>query len=140
MITLKRWIVRTVATVVLAFDEKDIENTYDGTGFVIARTSDTDITACTWTSKKWPFTTPEGKVLIRAYVGKPGDTVVDDHTDNELVSIVRRDLSQMMTFKGDPEFTIVNRLPKVCHSTMLVTFNKLGRFKHILNKHIHDLE
>lgn len=41
----------TVATVVLAFDEKDIENTYDGTGFVIARTSDTDITACTWTSK-----------------------------------------------------------------------------------------
>lgn len=28
----------TVATVVLAFDEKDIENTHDGTGFVIART------------------------------------------------------------------------------------------------------
>ncbi|MGT0298927.1 FAD-dependent oxidoreductase [Staphylococcus aureus] len=130
----------TVATVVLAFDEKDIENTHDGTGLVVARTSDTDITACTWTSKKWPFTTPEGKVLIRAYVGKPGDTVVDDHTDNELVSIVRRDLSQMMTFKGDPEFTIVNRLQKVCHSTMLVTFNKLDRFKHILNKHIHDLE
>lgn len=102
----------TVATVVLAFDEKDIENTYDGTGFVIARTSNTDITACTWTSKKWPFTTPEGKVLIRAYVGKPGDTVVDDHTDEEIVSKVRRDLKQMMTFKGDPEFTIVNRLPK----------------------------
>ena len=62
--------------------------------------------------EKWPFTTPEGKALIRAYVGKPGDSVVDDHTDDELVSIVRRDLSQMMTFKGDPEFTIVNRLPK----------------------------
>ena len=41
----------TVATVVMAFDEKNIENTYDGTGFVIARTSQTDITACTWTSK-----------------------------------------------------------------------------------------
>lgn len=102
----------SVATVVLAFDEQNIENTYDGTGFVIARTSDTDITACTWTSKKWPFTTPEGKVLIRAYIGKPGDTVVEDHSDEEIVSIVRRDLSKMMTFKGDPEFTIVNRLPK----------------------------
>ena len=102
----------TVATVVMAFDEKNIENTYDGTGFVIARTSQTDITACTWTSKKWPFTTPEGKVLIRAYVGKPGDTVVDDHTDDEIVSIVRKDLRKMMTFKGDPDFTIVNRLPK----------------------------
>ncbi|TGS89731.1 protoporphyrinogen oxidase, partial [bacterium M00.F.Ca.ET.177.01.1.1] len=61
----------TVATVVLAFDEANIINNYDGTGFVIARTSDTNITACTWTSKKWPFTTPEGKALIRAYVGKP---------------------------------------------------------------------
>ncbi|WP_447407816.1 protoporphyrinogen oxidase, partial [Staphylococcus aureus] len=89
----------TVATVVLAFDEQHIENTYDGTGFVIARTSQTDITACTWTSKKWPFTTPEGKVLIRAYVGKPGDTVVKDHSDEELVDIVKRDLTQMMTFK-----------------------------------------
>lgn len=102
----------SVATVVFAFDEKDIENTYDGTGFVIARTSETDITACTWTSKKWPFTTPKGKVLIRAYVGKPGDTVVEDHTDEEIATIARRDLNKMMTFKGDPEFTIVNRLPK----------------------------
>ncbi|PNZ26143.1 protoporphyrinogen oxidase [Staphylococcus petrasii] len=102
----------TVATVVFAFDEKNIENTYDGTGFVIARTSNTDITACTWTTKKWPFTTPEGKVLIRAYVGKPGDTVVDDHTDEEIAMIARRDLNKMMIFKGDPDFTIVNRLPK----------------------------
>ncbi|KRG10496.1 protoporphyrinogen oxidase [Staphylococcus sp. NAM3COL9] len=102
----------TVATVVLAFDEENIENTYDGTGFVIARTSKTSITACTWTSKKWPFTTPKGKVLIRAYVGKPNDTVVDDHTDEEIVNIVKKDLSQMMTFKDAPNFSIVNRLPK----------------------------
>ena len=52
------------------------------------------------------------RVLLRAYVGKPGDTVVDDHTDEEIVNIARRDLSKMMTFKGDPDFTIVNRLPK----------------------------
>ena len=84
----------TVATVVLAFDEQHIENTYDGTGFVIARTSQTDITACTWTSKKWPFTTPEGKVLIRAYVGKPGDTVVKDHSDEELVNRLPNSMPQ----------------------------------------------
>lgn len=102
----------TVATVVMAFDAQNIENTYEGTGFVIARTSNTNITACTWTSKKWPFTTPTGKVLIRAYVGKPGDTVVEDHTDSEIVNIVRDDLSKMMKFYGDPDFSIVNRLPK----------------------------
>ena len=74
-------------------------------------------------------------MLIRAYVGKPGDTVVDDHTDDEIVSIVRRDLSQMMTFKGDPDFTIVNRLPKsmpqyhVGHIRILKQFNNI--LKHV---------
>ncbi|MDS3914179.1 protoporphyrinogen oxidase, partial [Staphylococcus hominis] len=48
----------TVATVVFAFDEKNIENTYNGTGFVIARTSHTDITASTCKTKNWPFTKP----------------------------------------------------------------------------------
>ena len=48
------------------------------------------------------FTTPQGKVLIRAYVGKPGDTVVEDHTDDEIATIARRDLNKMMTFHGDP--------------------------------------
>ena len=48
------------------------------------------------------FTTPQGKVLIRAYVGKPGDTVVEDHTDEEIATIARRDLNKMMTFHGDP--------------------------------------
>ncbi|MDQ7114941.1 protoporphyrinogen oxidase [Staphylococcus simulans] len=102
----------SVATVVLAFDEKDVVNTYDGTGFVIARTSNTRITACTWTSKKWPFTTPKGKVLLRAYVGKSGDNILEEMDDEQIVATVRRDLSQMMDIKGDPEFSIVHRMPK----------------------------
>lgn len=118
----------TVATVVMAFDEQNIENTYEGTGFVIARTSNTNITACTWTSKKWPFTTPEGKVLIRAYVGKPGDTVVEDHTDSEIVNIVRNDLSKMMKFYGNPDFSIVNRLP---HSMPQYHVGHINKIKEI---------
>ncbi|MEQ6029993.1 protoporphyrinogen oxidase [Staphylococcus saccharolyticus] len=120
----------TVATVVMAFNERNIKNTYDGTGFVIAKTSQTDITACTWTSKKWPFTTPEGKVLIRAYIGKPGDTVVDNHTDDEIVSIVRKDLSQMMTITGDPDFTIVNRLPKSMPQYHVGHINRIKAIHH----------
>ena len=41
----------SVATVVMAFDKEQVLNDKDGTGFVIARTSDTAITACTWTNK-----------------------------------------------------------------------------------------
>lgn len=100
----------SVATIVFAFDEKNIKNTHNGTGFVIARTSNTSITACTWTTKKWPHTSPDGKVLIRAYIGKPGDDIVKTHSDEELVAVAKKDLSQMMTFYGEPDFTIVNKM------------------------------
>lgn len=100
----------SVATVVMAFDESQVNNEEDGTGFVIARNSDTVITACTWTDKKWAHAAPDGKVLLRAYVGRPGSDVVKEHTDEELVKLARLDLDQMMEINGEPEFTIVTRL------------------------------
>ncbi|WP_211360003.1 protoporphyrinogen oxidase [Macrococcus equipercicus] len=100
----------SVATVVMAFDEDQVNNEENGTGFVIARNSDTVITACTWTDKKWPHAAPPGKVLLRAYVGRPGDDVVKNNSDEELVALARHDLDKMMELKGAPEFTIVTRL------------------------------
>ena len=44
----------SVATVVFAFDEKNIE-THITVLVLSSRTSNTNITACTWTSKKWPL-------------------------------------------------------------------------------------
>lgn len=99
----------SVANVVLAFDEAVIDQSLDGTGFVVSRNSDYRITACTWTHRKWKTTTPDGKVLLRAYVGKPTDQAVVQLTDDEIVEIVLADLGTVMGIHGDPEFTIVTR-------------------------------
>ncbi|MBI5975799.1 protoporphyrinogen oxidase [Staphylococcus canis] len=100
----------SVATIAMAFDDSKIENKYNGTGFVVSRTSEAHITACTWTSKKWPHTTPKGKTLIRAYIGKPGEQIVENHSESELVEMAQQDLAKMMTFHGEPDFTIVNKM------------------------------
>ncbi|MFB4475355.1 protoporphyrinogen oxidase [Oceanobacillus caeni] len=98
------------ANVVMAFDEKAIKNKVEGTGFQVARNSNKyRITACTWTNKKWPTTTPKGKVLLRCYVGKPTDQGIVDLSDEEIAEIVINDLKQVMKIKGKPEFTIVTR-------------------------------
>lgn len=52
-----------------------------------------DIIVCIWILKKWLFIILEGKVLIWVYIGKLGDIVVDDYIDEEIVLIVRKDLS-----------------------------------------------
>ncbi|WP_414047075.1 protoporphyrinogen oxidase [Macrococcus equi] len=100
----------SVATVVMAFDAEQVNNEENGTGFVIAKNSDTVITACTWTDKKWSHTTPPGKTLLRAYAGRPGSNVVRDNDDEAIAKLARKDLDKMMEIKGEPEFTIVTKL------------------------------
>ncbi|UYX53553.1 protoporphyrinogen oxidase [Bacillus thuringiensis] len=99
----------SVANVALAFPKSAIQRDIDGTGFVVSRNSDYTITACTWTHKKWPHTTPEGKTLLRCYVGRPGDEAVVEQTDEEIVQLVLEDLQKTMDITEDPEFTIVSR-------------------------------
>ncbi|MBU8877373.1 protoporphyrinogen oxidase [Bacillus sp. FJAT-29790] len=99
----------SVATVALAYPEEAIENDLDGTGFVVSRNSDYTITACTWTHKKWPHSTPKGKVLLRCYVGRAGDETVVELSDDEIIKIVLDDLNKTMNITMDPEFAIISR-------------------------------
>lgn len=99
----------SVANVAIAFDESAIEKDIEGTGFVVSRNSDYTITACTWTHKKWPHTTPKGKVLLRCYVGRPGDEAVVDLSDDEIVNIILEDLNKTMNITHTPDFSVVTR-------------------------------
>ena len=99
----------SVATVALAFPKEAVQKDIDGTGFVVSRNGDYTITACTWTHKKWPHSTPDGKVLLRCYVGRPGDETVVDLSDDEIVKIVLDDLSKTMNITMEPELTVISR-------------------------------
>ncbi len=112
MCNFKKMSATTVATVAMAFDAEEVEDVLDGTGFVVSRNSDYTITACTWTHKKWPHTTPEGKVLLRCYVGRAGEETVVDLPDAEIEKIVLDDLKRTMNILATPEFTIVSRWQK----------------------------
>lgn len=99
----------SVATVALAFPKEAIEKDIDGTGFVVSRNGDYTITACTWLHKKWPHSTPAGKVLLRCYIGRPGDETVVDLSDDEIVKIVLADLSKTMNINMEPELAVISR-------------------------------
>ncbi len=102
----------SVATVALAFPEEAVVQDKEGTGFLVSRSSDYSITACTWTHRKWPTTTPEGKILLRAFVGRVGDEAIVDLSDDEIEKIVLADLNKIMTIKGKPDFTVITRWKK----------------------------
>jgi len=99
----------SVATVALAFNAEDIDIPYKGTGFVVPRTAPYTITACTWTHKKWPHSTPEGKVLLRSYVGRPGNATIVEEPDEVIVHRVIRDIQAITPIKGKPLFHVITR-------------------------------
>ena len=99
----------SVATVALAFPEESVVQDKEGTGFLVARSSDYSITANTWTHRKWPTTTPKGKVLLRAFVGRAGDEAIVDLPDDEIEKIVLNDLGKILGIKGKPDFTVITR-------------------------------
>lgn len=110
---LKNFPMASVANVAMAFDEDDVDIGRDGTGFLVSRNADYNITACTWTSRKWPHSTPEGKVLLRGYVGRPGHTNIVDADDEEILNVVLQDFKKMMHIEGKPKFHIVTRWKKM---------------------------
>lgn len=99
----------STANVVLGFDQSAIKKDIDGTGFLVSRSEKYRITACTWTHRKWPNTTPEGKALFRLYVGKPDDQDIVNLSDEEITDIVLRDMNKTMKIKTKPEFSIITR-------------------------------
>jgi protoporphyrinogen/coproporphyrinogen III oxidase len=120
----------SVATIAMAFDESALKQDIDGTGFVVSRNNDYTITACTWTHKKWPHTTPKGKVILRCYVGRVGEEAIVDQSDEEIQKVVLDDLNKIMEVGAEPEFTIVTRwreaMPQyaVGHKKMLHEMNE----------------
>lgn len=99
----------SVANIAMAFDAAAIKKDMDGTGFVVSRNSDYRITACTWTHKKWPTTTPSKKALVRCYLGRPDDQEAVSLSDVEMVDVVLKDLNKTMKIKKKPEFYVISR-------------------------------
>ncbi|WP_301109002.1 protoporphyrinogen oxidase [Sporosarcina sp.] len=99
----------SVATVALGFPKQAMKREIDGTGFLVPRSSNYSITACTLVDRKWPTTTPDDKVLIRAFVGRLGEEAIVDLPDSEIEKIVLQDLREILELEGQPEFCMITR-------------------------------
>jgi oxygen-dependent protoporphyrinogen oxidase len=99
----------TVATVAMAYPVEEVRLDLEGTGFVVPRKADTTITACTWTHRKWPHTTPEGKALLRCYIGKAGDEGIVHRSDEEILRTVLNDLQRIIRVGDNPDFFRITR-------------------------------
>lgn len=100
----------SVANVVMAFDQNNFDAEFDGSGFLVPHSEGLHITACTWTSNKWLHSAPDGKVLLRCYVGHSDDQQSVKLDDQAIIEAVRKDIKTAVGLTAEPLFTEITRL------------------------------
>ncbi|MCK5679556.1 protoporphyrinogen oxidase [bacterium] len=97
------------ATVSLAFPRKAIPHPLDAYGFIVPKIANRRIMAVTWSSIKWDHRAPEGMVLLRAFVGGAHRQELVSLGDQEMIKMVREELSTIMNISSPPQKSWVYR-------------------------------
>jgi oxygen-dependent protoporphyrinogen oxidase len=91
----------------------------DGHGVLVPRSEGLSISACTWSSRKWPGRAPADRVLVRAFVPDP-----PAGSDHELASVARAEVESLLRIDGPPDLV---RVARVRSAMPRYTVGHLGR-------------
>lgn len=102
----------STAVVTLGYPPQNGTPDLDGFGFLIPETENRLINGCTWTSTKFDHRSPPGHKLIRCFLGGPEKEGLVDWDDEAMISMVRRELAQIMDLEAEPEMIRIFRWHK----------------------------
>jgi protoporphyrinogen/coproporphyrinogen III oxidase len=119
--------------VTLAFSAQEVVP-LDGYGYVIPRTENRDVLACTWSSQKWEGRAPDGDVLVRIYAGRFGGRDLTLDSDDELVALARAEMA-LLAVTAEPALIRVQRWPLGMPQYVLGHLERIERIERALADH-----
>ncbi len=101
------------ATVILAFAEADCPFDKRWHGILTPAVEKRSLTGVSLMSSKWPDRAPEGRVLLRGFLGGPRDQGVLLKSDEELIELARSQMVDLIGVKADarPRYAKIFRWP-----------------------------
>ncbi len=102
----------STATVSLGYRQAELSHPLNGFGFVVPRSEQRKIIACTWSSTKFDHRAPQGHALVRAFVGGAHAEHLAEQDDESIAQSAREELRAMMGIAAEPVVTRVYRWPK----------------------------
>lgn len=99
------------AIVVLAYDRAQIKQPLDSFGFVVPAIERRRILSASFSSVKFPGRAPDGKALIRVFLGGALQPEMLELSDDELRSVAHEELCDLLNVTGEPELSHVFRWP-----------------------------
>jgi len=96
-------------TVTLGYHRSELESLPLGFGYLVPPTEKRSMLACTFVHNKFAGRTPHDKGVLRCFLGGSGNESLLDATDEELTTIVRKELSEILGLQAKPTFVRITR-------------------------------
>jgi oxygen-dependent protoporphyrinogen oxidase len=121
-------------TLALGFD-KDVRAALPpGFGFLVPRSEGKRMLAATFVHNKFPHRAPEDRALIRCFLGGTRDEAVLQLPDDEILSIVREELRQILGLTAEPLFTRIYRWKGAMAQYVVGHLDRLARIEGLLKQ------
>ena len=99
----------SAAIVVLGVDQAQLSSRFQGYGIIVPAILNRQIIACSFSSNKFAHRAPDGKILVRCFIGGAMQSELVDLDDDHLIRIATAELDRMIGFCGTPEIGRVYR-------------------------------
>ncbi|MCG9126737.1 protoporphyrinogen oxidase [Candidatus Poribacteria bacterium] len=92
-------------TINMAFRREDVTHPLNGMGFVVPIKEQLNLIGCSFSSIKFENRAPAGNVLLRAFIG---ENKIQNRNHEEVVSLVCKNVSDLLGIQSSPIFTVVS--------------------------------
>ena len=116
-------------TVALGYGEGVRASLPPGFGFLIPRNQGKRMLAATFVHNKFPYRAPQDRALLRCFLGGTRDELVLNLPDEEILSIVRQELQEILGLTADPLFTRVRRWKAAMAQYNVGHLDRLGKIE-----------
>jgi len=118
------------AAISLGYRRVDLapEQDLDGFGFIIPKSENRQILACTWSSTKFDHRSPADSALIRVFVGGDGAEHRVELPDDDLIALARAEVAETMGITATP---VVQKIFRWIKGNPQYDVGHLGRVEQI---------
>jgi oxygen-dependent protoporphyrinogen oxidase len=124
----------SAATINLVYERGDVAHPLDAFGFVVPAVEGLDILACTFSSRKFAGRAPEGKVLLRAFVGGALAPEQMERSDDSMIDAAVADLGRLVG-AGRPKVARVTRWPRSMPQYHVGHLDRVARIEAAVARH-----
>jgi oxygen-dependent protoporphyrinogen oxidase len=119
----------------LAYNLKDISHNLNGFGFVVPTVERRPILACSFSSLKFKERAPEGRVLLRCFMGGASNPEIYERDDNWLIKAAHEELCELLGVGDKPVLKMVSRYYQSMPQYLVGHLDLVAKIRERASKH-----